>query len=117
MKRRQRFVALAAVGLAVLCLVPKSEDTFEFDGANYRLRECSRARSWLFGFVLWERCSSPADHPTAVRLRELGVIPSVSEADSRWLLIKGFTWGARGWKGVGSSYVRVLAATSFGTPV
>ena len=53
MKLRLLFLILATVGLAVLCLFSKSEVTFELDGANYRPRECSRSRSWLFGFVLW----------------------------------------------------------------
>ena len=97
MKRRRLLVVLGAVVLAGACLFPKSEYTFEFDAANLRLRECSRYRSWVFGFVLWERCSPPADHPTAARLREIGVLPPVAESESRWVLIKGFTSGERGW--------------------
>lgn len=117
MKRRRLRAVIAVVGLASVCLFPKSESTFEFDAVNLRLRDCSRYRSWLFGFVLWERCRPPTDHPTAARLRELGVLPPVSEADSRWTLIKGFTSGVRGWKGAGSVFVRALGATSFGAPV
>ena len=117
MRRRRLHWFIAVVALATVCLVPKSESTFEFDGVNLRLRECSRSRSWLLGFVMWEKCGRPADHPTAVRLRELGVVPPVSEAESRWLLIKGFTSGERGYKGAGSSFVRAVGASSVGTPV
>jgi hypothetical protein len=116
MKRRRLLIVITG-GLAAVCLLPKSEFTFEFDGVNLRLRECFRYRSWLFGFVLWERCGSPTDHPTAARLRELGVLPPMVEADSRWLLIKGFTSEVRGWKGAGSYFVRALGATTYGAPV
>jgi hypothetical protein len=117
MKRQKRFLILGAVVLAAVCLFPKWESTFEFDGVNLRLRDCSRCRSWLFGFVLWENCSPPHEHPTAVRLRELGVLGPVREQDSQWLLIKGFTSGVRGWVGGGREYVRTLGAAFYGTPV
>lgn len=117
MKRRKRIVVLTLLVAIAFCLFPKSEETFEFDGVNLRLRECSRSRSRLLGFVFWEHCSQPWDHPTAVRLRELGMIPPVREEDSRWLLIKGFTTGVRGWMGAGREYVRGIGAASFGTPV
>lgn len=116
MKRRGLLLG-TTLAVLVFCLFPKSEDTFEFDGVNLRLRECSRSRFRLFGIVLWERCSPPQDHPTAVRLRELGVLSPIAEADSQWLLIKGFTSGVRGWIGPGREYVRSLGAYSFGTPV
>jgi hypothetical protein len=103
--------------VAGVCLFPQSENTLEFDSVNLRLRECSRSRSRLLGFALSERCSPPSDHPTAARLRELGVVAPVSEGDARWVLIKGFKSGVRGWKGAGSEYLRALGPTSFGTPV
>jgi hypothetical protein len=116
MKRRKLFLLLGAVAV-VGCFFPKSEYTFEFDGVNLRLRDCSRYRSWLFGFVLWESCSPPVEHPTSARLRELGVLEPIREESSRWLLIKGFTPGVRGWIGPGREYVRALGAFSLGTPV
>src|SRR4051812_10147063 len=99
--KRRRLLVLAIVGAAALCLFPKPESTSEFDGVNLRLRGCSRTRSWLLGFVMREQCSEPWDHPTAGRLRELGVLAPVREEDSRWLIIKGFTPGVRGWIGPG----------------
>src|SRR5436853_3657868 len=108
MSRRKLLLVLGAVSVAVVCLFPVSESTFEFDGVNLRLRGCSRYRAWLVGVVLWERCSPPEDHPTAARLRELGVLSPVREEASRWLLIKGFTAGVRGWIGQGREYVRAL---------
>src|SRR5262245_48144476 len=117
MKRQMLILKVALAGVLVACVFPKSEETFEFDCVNLRLRECSRCRSRLLGFVLWENCSQPWEHPTAARLREIGMIPAVREEDSRWLLIKGFTTGVRGWIGAGREYVRGLGAASFGTPV
>jgi hypothetical protein len=117
MKQRRLFLILGTVGLAIVFLFPKSEYTFEFDGVNLRLRDCTRYRSWLLGFVLWEQCSPPHDHPTAIRLRELEVLGPVREQDAQWLLIKGFTSGVRGWIGPGRDYVRAMGASSFGTPV
>ena len=117
MQRRRLLLLLGPIVLVSVCLFPQSESTFEFDAANLRLRECSRSRSWMLGFAFSERCSPTSDHPTAARLRELGVIPAVIEADARWVLIKGFKPGVRGWKGAGSEYLRALGPTSFGTPV
>lgn len=114
---RPWLLLLVMIAALAIVLFPRPEETYEFDGANYRLRACSRYCSFLLGFTIWERCSAARDHPTAVRLRELGVLPPVNEADTRWLLIKGFTWGVRGWIGPGREYLRVLGPTTFITPV
>lgn len=115
--RRRRSLFITTAVLMVLVLFPLHEYTFEFDEVNLRLRECSRYRSWVMGIVVWERCSPPADHPTATRLRELGVLPPVKEGEAKWVLNKGFTPGVRGWVGPGKWSVRALGVTSFGTPV
>jgi hypothetical protein len=117
MIQRRLVVILALAGVAAICLFPQSEQTFEFDAANLRLRDCSRYRSLILRFALWERCGPPKDHPTAIRLRELGMISAVRETEARWTLIKGFTFSVRGWKGAGSDFLRALGPTSFGTPV
>jgi hypothetical protein len=117
MKRRRLIVIVGAIGLVVVCAFPKYEFTFEFDSVNLRLRDCARYRSWLLGFTLWQSCSPPDSHPTATRLRELGVLPEIDEQDSQWVLIKGFKSGVRGWKGRGSYILQALGATTFGTPV
>jgi hypothetical protein len=108
---------MTTVGLAVVVLFPKAETTFEFDAVNLRDRVCKRQRSWLLDFVFYDRFDPPRDHPTAVRLRELGVLPAVREQEARWVLIKGFTSGVKGWKGNGRHYLDALGATTFGTPV
>jgi hypothetical protein len=108
---------LLFVGIGIVCLIPKEEYTFEFDGVNLQLRDCSRYRSWLWGFVIWERCSAPQEHPTAVRLRQLGALGPNRSEDERWLLMSGFKPGVRGWRGPGRDYVRALGATTFGTAV
>ena len=117
MTRRKTLLAGAAVVLVVVCLFPVQESTYEFDAVNFRLRVCERARAFAFGFVMWERCGPVADHPTAARLRELGVIGPVNEPATRWVLIKGRRPGVRGWHGEGKTYLRALGETSFGTPV
>ena len=103
--------------LPLLGFLPVSEQTYEFDAGNFRLRYCERWRAWLFGTVLRERCGPPSDHPVAVRLRELGALENASETRTRWVLIKGRKPGVRGWSGEGKEYIRALGATSFGTPV
>jgi len=116
MKRRLKVALLCPLGVVAAIFFPRDEYTFEFDTANLRVRECSRTRSWLFGFVMRERCGPAADLPVAVRLRELGVLPPVNEAEARWVLNKGFTAGVRGWKGVGWTYVIALGP-ALGAPV
>ncbi|HEX3658259.1 MAG TPA: hypothetical protein VHV55_20895 [Pirellulales bacterium] len=114
---RKSLLVIAIVAVVGACFIPTSEYTFEFDGVNLRMRECVRTRSWLFGFLLSERCSPPQEHPTAVRLRELAVLAPVQDAESQWLLVKGFRSGWRGWKGDGALYVRYLGASTVATPV
>lgn len=115
--RRKRLIVGVAVAVVVVCLFPVEESTHEFDAVNFRLRACKRARAFSFGFVMWERCGPVAHHPTAARLRELGVIGPVNEPASRWVLIKGRRPGVRGWHGEGKTYLRALGETSLGTPV
>ena len=117
-KRRHAWILVVCLAvLAVICLFPVSESTYEFDGFNLRTRSCRRTRCWLPGWVVRERCSPPADHSTAVRLRGLGVLTPVSERDANWVLIKGFKPGVRGWSGPGREFLQVLGPTTFGTPV
>jgi hypothetical protein len=110
-------VVLVIADLSIACIVTVSEFTFEFDGVNLRLRECSRTRSWLFGFIIKEQCCEPQEHATASRLRELGILAPIVEEDSQWLLIRGHKPNVRGWIGPGRNYVRGLGAYSFGTAV
>jgi hypothetical protein len=119
MPRRSRTLALyiALLVPAAAGLFPLTERTYEFDAGNFRLRYCERGRAWLFGVVVWERCEPPMDHPTAVRLRQLGGMDAPDEARARWVLIKGFRPGVRGWHGDGKEFLRGLGPTSFGTPV
>lgn len=91
------------------------EQRYEFDLFNLRTRYCE---SSLFR----ERCSEPIDHPTAKRLRELGVLPPVSEEDAQWELNSGFKHRklleiVRGWRGPGRDYIRALGPTTWLTPV
>lgn len=116
-RRKALAVAGVTIGVALVCLCPVEESTYEFDAVNFRLRACKRARALAFGFVLWERCGPVADHPTAARLRELGVVGPVKKTRTRWVLIKGFKPGVRGWHGDGKRCLRALGETSFGTPV
>ena len=115
--RRTAFLVAGVVAVAaVVALFPLRESTYEFDAVNLRLRACSRYRSGLTGIVLRERCKPARDYPTAARL-QIGVLPSVNERESRWVLIKGFKPGVRAWRGTGREYLRVLGAVTFGTPV
>jgi hypothetical protein len=118
MKRRRVWFLVAVVVVAAgVVLYPRHESTYEFDGVNLRLRSCSRYRSWVLGVALFERAEGEADHPTAGRLRALGVLPKADEARARWVLIKGFKPGVSGWKGAGADYLRALGPTTWGTPV
>jgi hypothetical protein len=89
MTRRGIAFIVSMLGVGLLGFLPAAEETYEFDASNLRMRSCSRGRSWVFGVVLWEHCGPAADHPTGRRLRELGVVPPVNEADARWVLVKG----------------------------
>ena len=116
---RKFLVFLAGLGVLVffVFVLSDSEATYEFDIVNLRTRSCSRTHSLLFGILLRESCSAPKDHPTAVRLRELGVIGLVVEEESRWVLSRGFKAGVRGWQGPGGYYIWSLGATTFGSAV
>lgn len=116
MRRRKVHSILGAIGLVVVCLFPKPESTIELDCVNLRIRECSRYRSWLLGFVLRETCTAPWEHPTAVRLRELGVLAPVRDEHAQWAMIKGFKVGVRGWYGAGHDYLYALGPVTMLTP-
>jgi hypothetical protein len=108
---------LLAATVAAVIVYPIRESTYEFDAVNLRSRACLRYRSALLGFVLRERCGGVTEHPTATRLRELGVLSPVNESAAHWVLIKGFKPGVSGWSGTGKEYLGYLGATTFGTPV
>lgn len=118
-RRQKTFLAwtvvIIFVGAAVL--FPITEYTSEFDGFNLRTRSCVRYRAMILQFVLYEHCSEPEDHPTAARLRQLGVLAPVNAEKSQWLLIKGFTAGIRGWHGQGKTYLRALGRYMALSPV
>lgn len=87
-----------------------AESRHEFDMVNLRTRFCK-------GNIYHERCSEPVEHAVGIRLRELGVLPPVSESEAHWDLIKGFKPGVRGWKGNGGDYLRRLGESTRLTPV
>lgn len=91
------------------------EERYEFDLVNLRMRYCTAS-------LFRESCGEPVEHPTARRLRQLEVLPPVSEEDAQWELIKGFKHSkwliiVRGWHGPGRDYIRGLGASSWLTPV
>ena len=115
--RARAWIILLVACTGIVCLWPINERRYEFDEVNLRLRYRSVTRSWLLPIVYNDRSSAPAEHATASRLREKHVLSPVNDEESRWVLIKGFRPGIRGWIGPGRLYVRVLGESSFGTPV
>jgi hypothetical protein len=110
-------LAVAITGLLLLSLIPSTGAAYEFDQINFRCRSCSLYRSWLFGFVLLQQCGEVWDHPTAIQLRELGVLKPIRENEARWVLIKELHPGRRSDRGQGIFYLNGLGAITFGTPV
>lgn len=96
-------------GLAALAHFT-AERRWEFDTLNFRTRYCEAN-------LFHERCGQPVNHATGLRLRELGVLPPISDMGAKWELIKGFKLGVRGWRGYGQDYVSRLGATTWLTPV
>lgn len=96
-------------GLAALAHFT-AERRWEFDTVNFRTRYCEAN-------LFHERRGQPVNHATGLRLRELGVLPPVSDAEAKWELIKGFKPGVRGWIGHGHDYVSRLGASTWLTPV
>ncbi|REK18346.1 MAG: hypothetical protein DWQ37_04320 [Planctomycetota bacterium] len=115
-RRAVRYTVYTALGVACVAAAASylgratAEQRYEFDIVNLRLRYCE-------GNIYSERCSKPVDHPTAERLRELGILGPVSEEQARWELTKGFKSGVRGWSGAGRDYVKGLGASTRLTPV
>jgi hypothetical protein len=115
---RARFwIILLVACTSIVCLWPITERRFELDEVNLQLRYRSVTRSRLVPVVYHDRSSEPTEHATARRLRAMSVLPPVIQEQSRWVLIKGFRLGIRGWIGPGRLYIRVLGESSFGTPV
>lgn len=116
-KRWRRKIAVAILTTCIVSgLIPVGESAYEFDAVNLRTRHCRRSRGWLIPVVLFSDCTAATNHPTAVELRRLGMLPSVSASESRWVLIKSFGWrGVE--KGVGREFLHALGSCTSMTPV